>query len=430
MPVVVVPQFYLKDTASSNGTFVNNQRLSPANEESSPREVFSGDVVQFGVDVTENTRKVTHGCIMATLRLYYADGSEAKAQEAQEPQSPNQSNICITSQQLYELSQLLSEALHREQILENKLKTLERVVTNAHESANTGWKSLVEEDRLLSRIETLQSKLEIFINSQHNSQNKDSVDSADSSSLHNLRSEALKLIEDKEKYESAAKEAIQKALEEKLIVLTRVHELEVAVKSNEEECTRLQLVCETSAQEIDRLANSNDDLRKEIESYVKRLKNFEDQKIALIEATNREREELEEKITALKAKEADNNNMISELKSLNEAANIQIEKLKLQLEVLKQSERVANDSNNGNKVDNNDNNVAIEPTDSPNAIIANDLSVNSDDLRKVKKHFDVKNDNCVETSPELNGLPQQSLTESFCHTDRLDGLFDDANRVH
>ena len=52
----------------------------------------------------------------------------------------------------------LNEAIHREQILENKLETLERVVTNAHESANSGWNSLVEEDRLLSRIETLQNK--------------------------------------------------------------------------------------------------------------------------------------------------------------------------------------------------------------------------------------------------------------------------------
>lgn len=50
-------QFYLQDTKSSNGTFVNNQRLSKSGEESSPREVCSGDVVQFGVDVLESTQK-------------------------------------------------------------------------------------------------------------------------------------------------------------------------------------------------------------------------------------------------------------------------------------------------------------------------------------------------------------------------------------
>lgn len=72
----------------------------------------------------------------------------------------------VTSQELYLLSQLLKEALHREQILENKLATLQRVVISAQESSDIGWKSLVEEDRLLSRIELLQNKLEVCLSSQ------------------------------------------------------------------------------------------------------------------------------------------------------------------------------------------------------------------------------------------------------------------------
>jgi len=50
-------QFYLQDTKSSNGTFINNQRLSKSSEESVPREVCSGDIVQFGVDVVEADKK-------------------------------------------------------------------------------------------------------------------------------------------------------------------------------------------------------------------------------------------------------------------------------------------------------------------------------------------------------------------------------------
>jgi len=50
-------KFYLKDTKSSNGTFVNNQRLSKGSEESAPKEIFSGDIVQFGVEIVENTKK-------------------------------------------------------------------------------------------------------------------------------------------------------------------------------------------------------------------------------------------------------------------------------------------------------------------------------------------------------------------------------------
>lgn len=49
--------FYLKDTKSSNGTFVNNERLSKSAEESSPRQIFSGDILQFGVEIVENANK-------------------------------------------------------------------------------------------------------------------------------------------------------------------------------------------------------------------------------------------------------------------------------------------------------------------------------------------------------------------------------------
>lgn len=51
--------FLLKDTKSSNGTFVNSERLSKSAEESSPRQIFSGDIVQFGVDIIENANKGT-----------------------------------------------------------------------------------------------------------------------------------------------------------------------------------------------------------------------------------------------------------------------------------------------------------------------------------------------------------------------------------
>ena len=50
-------QFFLQDTKSSNGTFVNNVRLSKGSEESEPKELKSGDIVQFGVDVVENSKK-------------------------------------------------------------------------------------------------------------------------------------------------------------------------------------------------------------------------------------------------------------------------------------------------------------------------------------------------------------------------------------
>ncbi len=74
-----INQFYIQDTKSSNGTFLNGNRLGKSNEDSQPFDLTSGDIIQFGVDVTENTKKVTHGCITVEIKLFYKPGVEASA---------------------------------------------------------------------------------------------------------------------------------------------------------------------------------------------------------------------------------------------------------------------------------------------------------------------------------------------------------------
>ncbi|KAJ7241553.1 SMAD/FHA domain-containing protein, partial [Mycena rebaudengoi] len=43
-------KFYIRDTKSSSGTFLNHVRLSPANTESRPHQIKDGDILQLGVD--------------------------------------------------------------------------------------------------------------------------------------------------------------------------------------------------------------------------------------------------------------------------------------------------------------------------------------------------------------------------------------------
>ncbi|KDR79348.1 hypothetical protein GALMADRAFT_223575 [Galerina marginata CBS 339.88] len=43
-------RFFVKDTKSSSGTFLNHVRLSPANTESRPYQIKDGDILQLGVD--------------------------------------------------------------------------------------------------------------------------------------------------------------------------------------------------------------------------------------------------------------------------------------------------------------------------------------------------------------------------------------------
>ena len=54
------------------------------------------------------------------------------------------------------------EALVREQMLENKLAMLQRLVGQTNAASDEAWKSLIDEDRLLTRVEILESQLSTY----------------------------------------------------------------------------------------------------------------------------------------------------------------------------------------------------------------------------------------------------------------------------
>lgn len=109
-----------QDTGSSNGTFINNHRLSPTNNQSENFEVRSGDIVQFGVDVLENSRKETHGCIIAFLKLFLPDGAAAA--------SNSSSATTLPTGHLYQLNNHIQEAALRELSLDTKLMNIQKLV--------------------------------------------------------------------------------------------------------------------------------------------------------------------------------------------------------------------------------------------------------------------------------------------------------------
>merc|ERR1711899_538579 len=229
-------KFYLQDTKSSNGTFVNNQRLSKGSEESLPREVCSGDILQFGVDVMENSRKVTHGCIIATLKLFLPDGKEAKASPTIVNSTNNSAlmSLSLPTQELYQLNQYIQEALAREQLLETKLAVLQRLVGQTESASNDAWKSLIDEDRLLTRVEILESQLSTY----GKSMNEDK-----------LREETKRLMEDKEQYQERAKDTLKRLVEEKLDAEKKLQDVETNLSNTEDEYAQLKLLYETNIEE-------------------------------------------------------------------------------------------------------------------------------------------------------------------------------------
>ncbi|CCM06547.1 uncharacterized protein FIBRA_08821 [Fibroporia radiculosa] len=68
-------RFFIKDTKSSSGTFLNHVRLSPANTESRPSELRDGDLLQLGVDYQGGNEDI-YKCVKIKIEM----GREWQAQ--------------------------------------------------------------------------------------------------------------------------------------------------------------------------------------------------------------------------------------------------------------------------------------------------------------------------------------------------------------
>ncbi|CAO2638067.1 Sarcolemmal membrane-associated protein [Lemmus lemmus] len=306
-------KFYLQDTKSSNGTFINSQRLSRGSEESPPCEILSGDIIQFGVDVTENTRKVTHGCIVSTIKLFLPDGMEARLRSdvihapLPSPVDKVAANTpSMYSQELFQLSQYLQEALHREQMLEQKLATLQRLLAVTQEASDTSWQALIDEDRLLSRLEVMGNQLQACSKNQ----TEDS-----------LRKELIALQEDKHNYETTAKESLRRVLQEKIEVVRKLSEVERSLSNTEDECTHLKEMNERTQEELRELANKYNGAVNEIKDLSDKLKVAEGKQEEIQQKGQAEKKELQNKIDEMEEKEQELQAKIEALQADNDFTN-------------------------------------------------------------------------------------------------------------
>ncbi|XP_068019812.1 sarcolemmal membrane-associated protein isoform X8 [Melanerpes formicivorus] len=308
-------KFYLQDTKSSNGTFINSQRLSRGSEESPPCEIMSGDIIQFGVDVTENTRKgkVTHGCIVSTVKLFLPDGMEARLRSdvihapLPSPVDKVAANTpSMYSQELFQLSQYLQEALHREQMLEQKLATLQRLLAVTQEASDTSWQALIDEDRLLSRLEVMGNQLQACSKNQ----TEDSI-----------RKELIALQEDKHNYETTAKESLRRVLQEKIEVVRKLSEVERSLSNTEDECTHLKEMNERTQEELRELANKYNGAVNEIKDLSDKLKVAEGRQEEIQQKGLTEKKELQHKIDEMEEREQELQAKIEALQADNDFTN-------------------------------------------------------------------------------------------------------------
>uniref|UniRef100_A0A8C1VQG7 Sarcolemmal membrane-associated protein n=1 Tax=Cyprinus carpio TaxID=7962 RepID=A0A8C1VQG7_CYPCA len=329
-------KFYLQDTKSSNGTFINSQRLSRGSEESPPCEVLSGDIIQFGVDVTENTRKVTHGCIVSTIKLFLPDGMEARRRSDVVPaplplaiDKVSANTPSMYSQELFQLSQYLQEALHREQMLEQKLATLQRLLASTQEASESSWQALIDEDRLLSRLEVMGNQLQAYSKNQTED---------------GIRKELVALTEDKHNYETTAKESLRRVLQEKIEVVRKLSEVERSLSNTEDECTHLREMNERTQEELRELANKYNGAVNEIKDLTEKIKLAEVKHEDLSQKGLNEKKELQLKIEEMEEKEQALQARIEALQADNDFTNERLTALQVRLEQLQEKSIKENNS--------------------------------------------------------------------------------------
>ncbi|OWR54075.1 putative SLMAP protein [Danaus plexippus plexippus] len=221
--------FYLLDNESSNGTFVNNNRCTLTNTE--PHEVFSGDVVQFGIPVVENTansEKNPFPPVIALLKLYHPDGSEAQLSFNPSMTTP------LHLKELYQLNNFVQEAIQREASLETRLRTLRECVERTRSEAAASWELFVGEQRLLMRVHTLEAML--------------------AAGKHPDEVQVAQLLSDKRNYQEVAQESLRMAHEQRLSLEESLERRSREAAALHHQNYALHLAATNAMQELQKLA--------------------------------------------------------------------------------------------------------------------------------------------------------------------------------
>ncbi|KAJ7475237.1 hypothetical protein B0H11DRAFT_1728056 [Mycena galericulata] len=92
-------KIYIKDVKSSNGTFINGERLSAEGLESDPFELKSDDIVEFGIDIVgEDNKTIIHHKVAARVTCVFTEQQVAMAARAEQQHNQGQYSSPMLSQ--------------------------------------------------------------------------------------------------------------------------------------------------------------------------------------------------------------------------------------------------------------------------------------------------------------------------------------------
>eukprot|EP00092_Neocalanus_flemingeri_P053279 GFUD01062570.1.p1 GENE.GFUD01062570.1~~GFUD01062570.1.p1 ORF type:complete len:852 (+),score=326.90 GFUD01062570.1:43-2598(+) len=175
-------EFFLMDTGSSNGSFINNFRLSKPGHSSVDSLVFSQDILRFGSQVSDRNKMVKEKCIVAKIRIYLPCGTEYKERPAtdklyrpladiQTQEKPKQVSFALQEglieDKVEKLETRITERLgnSQDEFQEKKIENLEKKLKRKQNESNNLMENMGKfkenEDKMSFEIRDLKQELEV-----------------------------------------------------------------------------------------------------------------------------------------------------------------------------------------------------------------------------------------------------------------------------
>ena len=153
-------QLFIKDLKSSNGTFVNTQRLSPLDR----KLVDNGDIIEFGQDVSDPGSSEYHQSIVAEIGTFifgilFSECNESDFDFSLELIRGAQEKIEEISPELEEIKDHFVKLEKSQDSVEDKMNRLKSTLKQVKLEVKESWVSMVTEDLVLSKIEFLEDKV-------------------------------------------------------------------------------------------------------------------------------------------------------------------------------------------------------------------------------------------------------------------------------
>ncbi|TPX31850.1 hypothetical protein SmJEL517_g04914 [Synchytrium microbalum] len=122
---------YIKDAKSSNGTFVNGVRLSEEGQESSPHELKTGDILEFGIDImTDDGQSVLYQKVSGKIVVLVDGINPAASTAVVQPVEGDPSKMTLNRKKLDTMNKKVEAEIAAAVQTNAQLEALKSTLTN------------------------------------------------------------------------------------------------------------------------------------------------------------------------------------------------------------------------------------------------------------------------------------------------------------